>query len=76
MRRDGLPRKKSTHAAFTWTGKPTAGNIGRGFADRWAKYEDVGDTGREIILMKLDAPATQSRPEAAMAAFAKSWRRE
>jgi hypothetical protein len=26
-------------------------------------------------LDKLDAPATQSRPEAAMAAFAKSWRR-
>jgi hypothetical protein len=25
--------------------------------------------------MKLDPPATQSRPEAAMAAFAKSWRR-
>lgn len=41
VRRDGLPRKKSTHAAFTWTGKPTAGNIGRGFAERWAKYEDA-----------------------------------
>jgi hypothetical protein len=30
MRRDGLPRKKSTHAAFTWTGKPTAEISGAG----------------------------------------------
>jgi hypothetical protein len=22
-------------------GKPTAGNIGRGFAESWAKYEDA-----------------------------------
>jgi hypothetical protein len=44
MRRDGLPRKKSTHAAFTWTGKPTAGNIGRGFAEKWAKYEDAWES--------------------------------
>jgi len=36
----------------------------------------MGVTGRETILMKLDARATQSRPEAAMAAFAKSWRRQ
>jgi hypothetical protein len=36
----------------------------------------MGVTGREIILMKLDAPTTQSTPEAEMAAFAKSWRRE
>jgi hypothetical protein len=36
----------------------------------------MGVTGREVILMKLDAWAIQSRPEAAMRAFAKSWRRE
>jgi hypothetical protein len=42
-RRDGLPRKKSKHTAFTWTGKPTVGNIGRGFAEKWAKYEDAWD---------------------------------
>jgi hypothetical protein len=36
----------------------------------------MGVTGRETILMKLDASATQSRLEAAMAAFAKTWRRE
>jgi hypothetical protein len=40
-RRDGLPRKKSKHTAFTWTGKPTAGNIGRGFAEKLAEYEDA-----------------------------------
>jgi hypothetical protein len=42
-RRDGSPRKMSAHAAITWTGKPTATNIGRGFAEKWAKYEDAWD---------------------------------
>jgi hypothetical protein len=50
-RRDGLPRKRSAHTAFTWTGKPTAGNIGRGFAEKWAKYEDAWQ------LLEQESPA-------------------
>jgi len=41
LRRDGAPRKTSNHTGFSWTGKPTEGNIARGFAERWAKYEDA-----------------------------------
>jgi hypothetical protein len=42
-KRDGSPRTKSKHVAFSWTGNPTEGNIARGFADRWAKYENAWD---------------------------------
>lgn len=41
LRRDGDPRARSNHAAFSWTGKPTVGNIARGFAEKWARYEDA-----------------------------------
>jgi hypothetical protein len=40
-RRDGTRRKRSKHTGFSWTGKATEGNIARGFADNWKKYEDA-----------------------------------
>jgi hypothetical protein len=42
-RRDFSPRKRSRHTGFSWTGKPTEGNIARGFVEKWAKYEDAWD---------------------------------
>ena len=30
-------------APLSWTGKPTEGNIARGFAEKWANYEDAWD---------------------------------
>ena len=35
------PRKNSRHMALTWTGNDTEGNISRGFAAKWAEYEDA-----------------------------------
>jgi hypothetical protein len=43
LRRDGAPRKNSKHTGFSWTGSPTEGNIARGFAKKWAKYEEAWD---------------------------------
>ena len=43
LRRDGKPHKDYGHVAFTWTGKVTVGNIVRGFAAKWAKYENAWD---------------------------------
>jgi len=40
-RRDGAARKKSRHTALTWTGNDTETNISRGFAFKWAKYENA-----------------------------------
>lgn len=40
-RRDGVPRKNSKHTGFSWTGSPTKGNIARGFAAKWAMYEEA-----------------------------------
>ena len=40
-RRDGSPRKNSRHTSLTWTGNDTEGNISRGFATKWAEYEDA-----------------------------------
>src|SRR5215469_715 len=40
-RGDGSPRKNSRHMALTWTGNDTEGNISRGFAAKWAEYEDA-----------------------------------
>ena len=41
LRRDGKPHKDNGHVAFTWTGNVTAGNIARGFAEKWTKYENA-----------------------------------
>jgi hypothetical protein len=40
-RRDGSPRKRSRHVSLTWTGSDTETNISRGFAAKWAEYEDA-----------------------------------
>jgi hypothetical protein len=40
-RRDGSPRKNSRHVSLPWTGNDTQGNISRGFALKWAEYEDA-----------------------------------
>jgi hypothetical protein len=42
-KRDGTPRKRSKHTALRWMGKDTETNIGHGFAEKWAKYEDAWD---------------------------------
>jgi hypothetical protein len=42
-KRDGTPRKRSRHTALRWMGKDTETNIGHGFAEKWAKYEDAWD---------------------------------
>jgi hypothetical protein len=40
-RRDGSPTTKSGHVMISWTGNNTLRNIGRGFATKWAKYENA-----------------------------------
>jgi hypothetical protein len=40
-KRDGTPRKLSRHTALSWTGQDTETNIGRGYAEKWAKYENA-----------------------------------
>jgi hypothetical protein len=40
-RRDGSPHKNSRHTSLTWTGKDTEVNISRGFAAKWANYENA-----------------------------------
>jgi hypothetical protein len=40
-RRDGTPRKQSRHASLGWSGNDTETNISRGFASKWAKYENA-----------------------------------
>jgi hypothetical protein len=42
-RRDGSPRKNSRHVSLTWIGNDTATNVSRGFALKWAKYENAWD---------------------------------
>jgi hypothetical protein len=41
LRRDGAPRTKSRHTGFSWVGNPTEGNVARGFASKWAEYENA-----------------------------------
>jgi hypothetical protein len=55
LRRDGNPRTKSKHAAFSWAGKPTKGNISRGFAKKWANYENAWD-----LLARAPGGSTQA----------------
>lgn len=40
-KRDGTPRKRSRHTAICWLGKDTDTNIGHGFAEKWAGYENA-----------------------------------
>jgi hypothetical protein len=42
-RRDGSPRMDKGYVVISWTGKDTATNIGNGFAEKWAKYENAWD---------------------------------
>jgi hypothetical protein len=42
-RRDGSPRVDKGYVVISWTGKDTATNIGNGFAEKWAKYENAWD---------------------------------
>jgi hypothetical protein len=42
-KRDGSPRKRGGHVSISWGGKDTAGNISRGFQEKWKQYEDNWD---------------------------------
>ncbi len=65
-RRDGDPHKKSTHAAFSWTGKPTKGNIARGFAKKWANYENAWESlAREATPAPINPPDRTARSQRA-----------
>jgi hypothetical protein len=40
-KRDGSLRVDKGYVVISWTGKDTAANIGNGFAEKWAKYENA-----------------------------------
>jgi hypothetical protein len=42
-KRDGSVRLDKGYVVISWTGKDTATNIGNGFAEKWAKYENAWD---------------------------------
>jgi hypothetical protein len=58
-KRDGSPRKLSRQTAISWLGKDTEGNIGRGFAQKWAQYKDAwvlldSDHGDHFTVLTVD----------------------
>jgi hypothetical protein len=41
---DGTARAITSHVAIMWTGRCTSVNITRGFAERWARYENAWES--------------------------------
>jgi hypothetical protein len=59
-KRDGSLRVDKGYVVISWTGRNTAANIGNGFAEKWAKYENAWSLLDSQSSETLTAPVSGS----------------
>jgi hypothetical protein len=63
-KRDGTPMVDKGYVVISWTGNDTERNIGNGFAEKWAEYENAWRLLDSQSGETLSAPLTGSKAPA------------